>query len=255
MRCSWVALLVLAAGFLVDSARGQSALDTHALAVEAYRAGDYESAETLWREVADRTADDSGFDRAVVLYDLGNCAFRRGDELAAVGWYTAAARLAPRSRDARENLEFARAQAGLEPSDRGDLEATFARLSTALTLAEAEWLVLAALIGLALAFGFEAFRGGVAGRRAIVFALAVLALALVPWLSGLRAAGADPWLVVAEGGAAVRSAPQGDAKVLLQAAAGDQLERTDALPGWVEVELDEGRSGWVPAESMFGLRR
>jgi len=252
-----IVLLVLGSSLASAAApaNDQRPLDTHALAVEAYRAGDWESAETLWRDVLRATEGDDDFDRASVLYDIGNCAFRRGNVLAAVGWYTAAARRAPRDGDVRANLEFARTEAGLDPADRGDLEATFARLVTALTVAEAEWLVLVALFGLAIAFVYEALYGGPFGRRAVTVALVVLALTLVPWIAALRAAAGDPYLVVADSGAPVRSEPRDDATVLSTAGAGEILERTDAFPGWIEVELDEGRSGWVPEPALFALRR
>lgn len=243
--------MVLAAG---PAAAQSSPLDAHALAVEAYRAGDWEGAATLWHEVLAH-GEDPAVDRAAVLYDLGNCAFRRGDRLEAVGWYTAALRLRPLFEDARANLEFARAEAGLDPDDRGDLEATFGRLVGALTLAEAEWLVLAGLVLLAVAFVVEALVGGAVGRRAVGGALVFLLVGLVPWGRGLVAAQQDPWLVIAESGAAVRSEPRDEATVLRSEPAGREVERTDSIPGWIEIELEDGASGWVRAEDAFRLRR
>jgi hypothetical protein len=36
---------------------------------------------------------------------------------------------------------------------------------------------------------------------------------------------------------------------------GATVERSDALPGWVEVRETDGAQGWVPREAVFALRR
>jgi hypothetical protein len=117
-------------------------------AVDAYRRGDYAGAKSLWIATLETGRDESGAplpdgERARILYDLGNAAFRAGEPLEAVGWYTASLRLRPRDAETWSNLEHARRTAKLEPADRGDLAATLGRLLTSITHVESQWLALA----------------------------------------------------------------------------------------------------------------
>lgn len=227
------------------------ALQAFQQGVEAYRRGDYASAESLWRRLFER--DDEAIDPAVLRYDLGNAAFRLGRPLEAAGWYTAALRLAPRDADAWANLELARERAGLDPADRGDLVDTLRRLGTALTLAELEWTLVvlaAALLAVLLA---EAFRGGLALRR-VAWGLAALVL-LVALLWAGRLLGRDhaPQFVVEPGGAALRSEPRADATAVGRAEAAAIVETLDGMPGWTRVRADGGLVGWVEEDALLVL--
>lgn len=233
---------------------GPQAPDAEAIA--AYRAGDLANARSLWLELVE--ADPPrvvGFERARVLYDLGNVAARRGEWLEAVGWYSASLRLRPRDADAFANLEYARLQAGLPPADRGDLLDTLERLLTRTTRAESEWLALVALLPLALALLGEALRGGLLWRRLSIAALVLAMLGASPWIHALVRGERDELLVVAPKGSALRSEPRNDAEVVARPAAGEILLRVDELPGWVRVRGDAGERPWVRAEDVFALRR
>ena len=233
-------------------ARAPDASD--AAAVEAYRRGDLETARTLWSaRLSERDLDPA--ERGRILYDVGNVAFREGKVLEAVGWYTASLRVRPRDGDAWANLEHARAEARLEPADRGDLTATVQRVLSSLTLAESEAIVAAAaLVWLALAIG-EALRGGVVWRR-LLFAGALVVLAtLPPWIYQRLRARADPVLVVASEDLDVRSEPRAAATAIASASPGAELERVDELAGWTKVRTSGGVEGWVESPSVFALVR
>src|SRR6185436_3640855 len=88
-------------------------------AIDAYRRGNYDSAKSLWISALESAPLPSA-ERARILYDLGNAAFRSDAPLEAVGWYTASLRLRPRDADTWTNLEHARRTAKLDPADRGD---------------------------------------------------------------------------------------------------------------------------------------
>jgi tetratricopeptide (TPR) repeat protein len=235
--------------WLTPLARAQ---DGHTRALEAYGNASYDVARTLWLAELER-ADPAAPDRARVLYNLGNTAFRLKRPLEAAAWYTAALRLDPRDENAWHNLEFVRREAGLDPADRGDLSATARRFASSLTLPESERLVLgvAALLGLALAW--EALRGSQASRATSLVLAGVLALALVPWLWRLTHAGEQPVFVVQPEGAALLSEPRAEATLIGRVPAAEQAERVDALPGWLRVRTAGGETGWVAAESVIPL--
>lgn len=228
-------------------------------AVEAYRRGDFETAENLWIAALEGGALSSQ-ERGRILYDVGNAAFRRGNVLEAVGWYTASLRVRPRDADAWKNLEHARATAKLEPADRGDLASTTWRLCSSLTLAESEWLALAGAVVWLGALVAEALRGGRLLRRLAWVGLGVALLSLSPWIYHRAHDGQDTVLVV-EGadstnhGVEAHSEPRSDATVIGNASAGDEVERLDELPGWTKIELPGGSAGWIESRAAFALRR
>jgi tetratricopeptide (TPR) repeat protein len=227
-----------------------------AAALEAYRGGDLETARVLWLEVLEEGRETQPANqRARLCYNLGNLAGRRGDWLRAAGWYSASLRLRPRDADAWANLELARLEAGLGPADRGDLEATVLRLLTSLTDAESGWLALLGLLPLALALLGEALRGGAGWRAASGLALVLALLLVLPWLRHRWVGETHPSFVLAEKGVQARNEPRGDGSPLGELEPGTVHERTDSLPGWVELELGGGRRGWVRDSALLRLDR
>jgi len=226
-------------------------------AVLAFRQGDLETARSAWLAELEEGAGLPQAERGRILYDLGNVAFRKGDVLEAVGWYTASLRLRPRDADAWRNLEHARTTAKLEPADRGDLAATVERLLSALTLEESQWLVLVATVLWAGALAGEALRGGRVWRRLSIGGLCLVLASLAPWAWNRARTARDPVLVIegSERGAEVRSEPREGAAVVATVAAGEELERLDALPDWTKGELPGGSAGWARGRSLFSLRR
>ncbi len=227
-------------------------------AIDAYRHGDFETAKSLW--VASLDAEDahlSKAERARILYDVGNAAYRKGDVLEAVGWYTASIRLRPRDADAWKNLEQARASAKLEPADRGDLAATLGRLVGSLTRSESEWLALGAALVWAAVLAGEAFRGGRLLRRLALAGAFTTACALAPLAWHALKDGRDTLLVLdpSERGAEIRSEPRSDATVVGTVDSGTEVGREDELPGWVKIAPPGGTSGWIPTKSAFALDR
>jgi len=230
-------------------------------AVEAFRRGDFEAAQNLWTAALER-GEGAGrplppAERGRLLYDVGNAAFRRGNVLEAVGWYTASLRERPRDADTWKNLEHARATAKLDPADRGDLAATGWRLVSSLTSAESEWLALLGAFAWCALLVAEALRGGRLLRRLAFLGLLLNLATLAPWLYHRTHDGLDTVLVIeaSEHGADVRSEPRPDAVAVGNAAAGSEVERLDELPGWTKIALPGDASGWIESRAAFPLRR
>jgi tetratricopeptide (TPR) repeat protein len=226
--------------------------DLDARATQAYRERDYATAAALWQDALAEEAPAP--ERARLLYNLGNSAFRRGRTLEAVGWYTAALRLTPRDPDLWSNLELARSEADLEPADRGDLAAFTRRVVSSLTYHEAQWLLLIALAVWGACLAGEALRGGVLWRRLAWLSLLGVAVAGTPLAWHSLGADERPLLVVQSGGTQGRSEPRADAKALTRIEAGAEVLWRDELPGWVGIETD-GRDLWVRKGAVFELDR
>jgi tetratricopeptide (TPR) repeat protein len=252
LRTLALVMIVAVAG----TAHARDRSNDEAAAQAAYRAGDFASATSSWRAVLESEENAaSPSERARVLYNLGNTAFRAGRTLEAVGWYTASLRLRPRDAETWHNLEYARNAAKLEPADRGDLSATLNRLFSSLTLAESEWLVIAVVLAWAGVLAMEALRGGRLWRNLSFVGAFLVAASFVPWAFSLSRASADTLLAIQDGKLGVKSEPRADAAVIAEANAGDELERLDTLPDWTKVELADGTVGWVEGRSVFALER
>ncbi len=218
--------------------------------VEAYRAGRFAEARTHWLDALDPELPPR--ERARVHYDLGNAAWRLEAPLEAVLRFTAAVRLDPRNGAAWKNLELARAAAGLEPADRGDLRSTLARALGALRPEESRALVLAALLGWLLLLAGETFVGGRWWRRAAGLGALGVVLAALPWIASLvRGDDERGWMVVRSGEVALRSEPLDTLEAIGSLASGEEVRRLDALPGWIEVERGDGLAGWTKAEGLL----
>lgn len=238
-------------------------------AIDAYRRGDLDSARSLW--IAELESDTAGgaaatdaervgdtlstAERARMLYDLGNVAYRKKQILESVGWYSAALRLSPRDPDIWWNLEHARSEAKLEPADRGDLSGTLWRLLSSFTRAESEWFVLGTLALWSVTLALEALRGGRVWRRLSLAGAALVLWSLGPWLFHLQRDAEHPLLAIQEGKLEVRSEPRLGAPVIAEVAAGEQVEALDALPEWRKIELPSGVQGWARNKGLFDLVR
>lgn len=220
--------------------------------VEAYRGGDYAGARSAWRATLGEELDE--LDRARVLFDLGNAYWRLGESLPAIVCYGAAVRLDPRHAEAWQNLELARAKASLPPADAGDLGATFQRLLTRLRPAERRALLFGALSLWALVLVLEVRFGGAALRATLAASSALLLLAAIPWIHGhtTRPPEAPLW-VIASGGVPLRAEPLEERAPVGELAVLEEVERLDALPGWVRVERADGLRGWARAEAFLSL--
>ncbi len=228
----------------------QQGLDTYSAPTP-----DYAGARASWSAALELSKQSSALDRAELCKNLGAVAFRQERPLEAAAWFTAAIQLKPRDIDAWSNLELARTKAGLEPADRGDLEATFERVVHSLSLAEAEWLALAAAVTLGILIVLRALVFGRAATRWLALAAVLGAFSVVPWSVQLFESRRDPLFVVSTAGVAVQSEPRASATKVALLSAGARAERFEELAGWVRVATDHGERGWVPAETVFALRR
>jgi len=204
-------------------------------AERAYRLGQFEAAMQLYEQALPRAGDRRG----AVLYDLGNCAYRRERFAEAALHYRRALRLLPDSVAALHNLQLAERRLGVDAGPG------------AIAAAPRGWPWLAAAFALQLA-GLV----GV-GRRGDTVPRARRAIAAVALLGGLAAAGLVAF--------AQWSPPPAQAVVLqpavLRAEASDGATAVAALrPGecatvvarsgdWLRLERG-GAAGWVAATAV-----
>ena len=220
--------------------------------VDAYSAGDYQSAIGNWTAV-----QESGLESVELYFNLGNAYFKDGNLAKSILWYERALRLDPSDRDVRHNLEFARART----LDRIDtvpeffLKTWFRNASY--IMSSDVWAVLS-LIFLAITLGmlllFLLGRGAAAKRTGFFTAIAALLLCLASWgfasLQKREALSHDRAIVMLPV-ASVKSAPSGDSSTsLFVLHEGTEVKIVDSISGYTKVELSDGRQGWLETKSI-----
>ncbi|MCB9171051.1 MAG: tetratricopeptide repeat protein [Flavobacteriales bacterium] len=221
-----------------------------ARAQRAYSAGDQDQALSLYDSVNTR------FTSAGLLYDIGNCHFKRNDIPHAILYYERALLLEPGAEDIRSNLDLARQQ-------------TLDRVNE--------------LPGFQLGGDWERWRGGRdvdqwARRSLWAWAIAMLLLGLsmptaglflkrfLQVLAGIAAVGAVSAVLLASArtrevrhpdGAIVMapridvtSEPRDGSTALFLLHAGTKVTVRKEEAGWAEVALANGNVGWMPMRAI-----
>lgn len=217
--------------------------------VQAYTAGDYAQALQDWEGV--RAA---GLMSRELYYNLGNAYFKTGEIAPAILWYERALRLDPSDADVRYNLDFARSQT----QDKIDEvpEIFFEQWGHALCylLPSNTWAVLAVVFfGLTVALVLLFLLGRTAGQRRLGFfsAIACFLMAFLGWDFAQwqkTEAERQDMAIVMRPVSSVKSSPSADsAKDLFILHEGTRVKVLDNVSGFSNIELADGRQGWIPA--------
>ena len=215
--------------------------------VEAYTAGDWKQAADDWSDVAA-----TGLSSKELYYNLGNAYFKSGETAKAILHYERALRMDPSDKDVRYNLEFARnlTQDRIDEVPEFFVKTWIRKVSYGLSSnawAVFSLLLLAAGLGLLLLF----LLGPSAGARRTGFftGLAALLLALACWgfARGQKGdAERHDTAIVMRPVASVTSSPSADAaKSLFILHEGTKVKVLDEVSGFSDIELSDGRRGWI----------
>ena len=219
---------------------------------QAYSEGRFEDARNAWMQLSG-----AGLASPELYTNIGDAFFRGEDYAHAILYYERALKLDPSFGDARHNLEFARTMV----QDRIDSVPEFFLVTwmrqLGWKLPSDAW----AVLSLVLFAGFVAMLllfllGRGAGARKAGFFTGIALLLLSAGAAGfatwqkrdyLHADGA----VVISAVVPVKSAPgAGDAKDLFVLHEGATLRLLDSVGGWVNIELSDGRQGWMRQENV-----
>ena len=220
--------------------------------VEAYTNGDYASALKDWQDV-----QATGLMSKELYYNLGNAYFKDGQIAPAVLWYERALRLDPSDDDVRYNLEYARALT----QDRIDEvpELFFKQWGRAICylLPSNAWAViglifLAITVTLVLLF----LLGSTPGRRKMGFFAAIVTclIALLGWQFAQwqrQEAQRQDLAIVMRPVSSVKSSPSpSGAKDLFILHEGTRVRILDNVSGYSQIEIADGRQGWIPVSEI-----
>ena len=220
--------------------------------VEAYTAGDYAQALTDWEGVRD-----TGLMSKELYYNLGNAYFKDEQIAPAILCYERALRLDPSDKDVRYNLEYARqlTQDRIEEVP----EIFFEQWGRALCylLPSDTWAVLSLIcFGLTVALVLLFLLGSTSGRRRTGFfcAIATFLLTLLGWDFAhwqQKEADRQDMAIVMRPVSSVISSPSAEsAKDLFILHEGTRVKILDNVSGYSNIELADGRQGWIPSREI-----
>ena len=220
--------------------------------VQAYTNGDYAQAVEDWEDVRA-----TGLMSRELYYNLGNAYFKTGEIAPAILWYERALRMNPSDADVRYNLDFAKAQT----QDKIDQvpEIFFEQWGHAMCylLPSDTWAALcvvffALTVGLVLLF----LLGRTSGQRRLGFYAAIVTfiLAFLGWDFAQwqkTEAERQDMAIVMRPVSSVKSSPSADsAKDLFILHEGTRVRILDNVSGFSNVELADGRQGWIAARDI-----
>jgi hypothetical protein len=263
-RTLWSALalagLAATAGFagwigsaLAEEPAGPSG--AFAAANDAYRAGRYEDAARGYRALLQ-----AGQDTGPVYFNLGNALVKHQRPAEAVWAYRNAAARLPRDRDVRANLERALSQApgAEEASVRPPPSARWLTLGGRWTTRE---LAVAWVVCLWVACACRLLADWRVGGAATAVSRVALVAGLVGGVILVALVAQTVWVdrpsraVVTALEATVRFAPQATGTLHFTLPAGAVVRVRQQLPGWIQVQRGDGRTGWIPEGTLIPLDR
>lgn len=240
-------LVVIAAAMVATPLAAQDEIVVRGNA--AYQDGDFIAAAEAYEAVLE-----AGYRSAGLEYNLANAYFKTGDLGRAILHWERASELAPGDEDIQANLGLARSLTvdAVEPLPRFWL---FSAVTWWIDLLPVGW-----LRGL-VAVGWLATGGGIVLRilsrapwaptvgRALVFAGSLVLLLFAPVML-VRETGvgrAEEGIILADA-VQVRSAPSAsDDLTLFEIHEGTKVRIDQRTAEWLEVVLEDGKVGWVPA--------
>jgi len=220
--------------------------------VQAYSAGDYETALKDWEDVIE-----TGLSSKDLYYNLGNAYFKSGEIAPAILWYERALRLDPSDADVRYNLEYSRALTQDRIEEVPEIIIKQWARSLCYLLPSNAWAVigiifLAAAVGLCLLFLLGRTP---AGRRVGFFVgIACFLISLLGWdfAQWQRSeANRQDMAIVMRPVSSVKSSPSAEgAKDLFILHEGTRVRILDNVGDFSNIELADGRQGWITAKEI-----
>lgn len=221
----------------------------------SYRNGDYKQARTHWLAALESLSTEPGNEARIgqVCYNLGNAAYRDGEAMQAIAWYTAARKHIPRDADLLANLKFVRGELALPPEHSSGLISTLAASLRSWTRSESKNFALIGVLLLAAALLYEALRGGSRGRTLALLGVSLCSLLWLPFLRHCLAGDSSPQMVIAARGTNGRSEPRSDSKTLVHLEPTAIADHLDTWQDWTKLRAETGEEVWVSSKKVMSI--
>lgn len=194
---------------------------------------------------------------AEVYYNLGNCYYKLDDIPQAILNYERALRIDPSDEDTRANLALARSKTSdkVTPPSEMFFVTWWKDLCNSLSITTWTTLAVGAFILMLLGILAYMFLGNLTLRKVGIYTAIVLLFAVV--LTNLCALSQHLMTrshtdgIIFTSAVTVKSSPSESSTDLFIIHAGSKVEILDnTMEQWREVKLEEGKQGWIPANTL-----
>ncbi len=225
-----------------------SCMAQRAQADSAYSAEQYQQALDLYRKVKPSAA---------VYYNMGNCYYRLDSLAAAILYYERALLLSPNNDDIQFNLTMARGKTVDKLVPRSEFFFVDWYRSLCHVMSVDSWACLAVAAFVVALVCLLVWMFGAEGRWRSASAGLAAVLLIVCLLSNLFARSQRYALenrtgaIVMANTFTVKSTPSASGKDLFVLHEGTRVELIDdTLEGWFEVQLEDGKTGWIQRSAV-----
>jgi tetratricopeptide (TPR) repeat protein len=222
---------------------------------EAYTAGRFEQARDAWLSLYS-----AGLSSPELCTNIGNAYYKSDDNAHAILYYERALKLDPSYGDARHNLKFAQSR----NRDRIDVVPEFFLVSMIRNLGwkmdSNSWAVLSIILFAGFLAMLLLYRlGRSASSRKTGFFVGIVLLLLFAGALGFASwqksdfMKADEAIVVSPV-VSIKSAPGAEnSKDLFILHEGTKVRLLDSVGSWLNIELSDGRQGWIMSENVENI--
>lgn len=217
----------------------------------AYNAGNYAQAEECYTRIVEQ-----GLHSAALYYNLANAHFKQDELGKALLYYNRALRLRPNDEDIRHNLEYAEQSTkdSIEKIPEFFLKTWIKSLRGALSCTA--WSILSlVMLATALAFGLiYMLAQRLSLRKTGFYLMSVTALLFIvttafAW-SERNMLTKRSEAIVMNSAVSIKSSPDRSATELFVLHEGTKVTIGEAIDGWAEVRIADGRKGWIEDERI-----
>lgn len=240
--------------FLYGSAFAKSEVAIDELFVaanNAYIAEDYTLALEKYTVL-----EESGLNSTNLFYNLGNTHFRLGNTGLSIAYYEKALKLSPGNKDILHNLKLARVNTIDATESLPELFFVVWWKNLVLSLKINDWAKMAvALLWIGfLALGLSFFGKNLSPIRKPAYLIIFISLIFMMFsYSGFRQIYAKQYAIVISATSTIKSAPDKKSANIVKVHEGLKVEVQDTLSGWTKVQLEDGKTGWLPTETLFKI--
>ncbi len=217
--------------------------------IEHYKNGKYDEALLVFSDLEKNNQITSG-----LLYNIGNCYFRKGKLGYAILYYERAKTIAPNDEDIKQNLVFANSLIKEKVNEIPLIAPLEFWLNLSSLLSVRQWVYAAALViyPLILFLILRLFFGRKTVWNSIFISASVVMILFFASLSYTRYSWMDSheYGIVVEKSVDVLSSPDTSGNTVLKTVEGVKVRLDDRVGEWVKIRLSDGRQGWLTMEKI-----
>lgn len=221
---------------------------------KAYAAGDYEEAIEQYEEILENGETSAG-----LHYNLGNSYYKLDRIAPSIYHYEKALQLNPGDEDIRNNLGFARKMAidAIGEEEITGFRGIFDRTTAAFTASGWGWVAIICMLIFVVFFLVYYFSNRTVVKRLLfigsMFFLVIAISSVIIAATRQNLQQESDYAIVFSEEVEIKNEPSPRAEEAFRLHEGAKVKITENFQDWVEIELPNGSSGWIPQSDVKRL--